>query len=71
MPVGPYHFLLLSMSLVGSMDERFSCALFCLTCIHARFDPLEFFLYHGIANGLEGRKLGTGTITLSIRALCL
>ena len=56
MSVGPYHFLLLSMSLFGIMDERFSCALSCLIFTEARFYPLEFSLYHGIANVLEGRK---------------
>ena len=55
-PVVPCHFLLLSMSLFGSMDEMFSCALSCLIFIHVRFHPLEFSLYQGIANGLEGRK---------------
>ena len=53
---GPYHFLLLSMSLFGSTDERFSCALSCLIFMHVRFYLLEFSLYHGIANVLEGRK---------------
>ena len=56
MPVVPYDFLLLSMSLFGSMDEMFSCALSCQIFIHVRFHPLEFSLYQAIANGLKGRK---------------